>query len=304
MYLSSLISQLLVLLLLMLTGFVCARSGIITPQNRQKLSTLTLSTAAPGTIISSALSGGNSSSTMLSAVALAALFYLAVIPLSRLLLAAVRTPKEERRLDEVMLIYTNVGFVGLPVVQSIYGARGVAVQAMFILVFNLSFFSYGILRMSGGKGLNLKGMINPCTIAAVIALIFGVTGWHLPGPIEKTLSTLGGMNTPMAMMIIGASMAHSDIRGTLKSPRIYRVCALSMLVLPVVVLLLVRLLPIDPMLAGVAVITAALPIASNCGMVSDLYTPGDLTASHGVIISTISCAVTLPLICALAAAML
>ena len=84
----------------------------------------------------------------------------------------------------------------------------------------------------------------------------------------------------------------------------YRVCFLSMFVMPLLILPIVRVLPIDRVLAGVSVLMAAMPIGGNCAMISDVYTPEDMTASHCVMVSTLLSGLSLPLICALIAAVL
>lgn len=297
MNLSAVISQLISLFLMMIIGYAAARAGLITPDFRKKLSAFTLSTAAPCIILSSALesSGGMNVPVTLGT---AALFYVVMIALAKVFVLVMRTPASQRKLDELMLIYTNVGFMGIPVVQSIYGATGVAMVSMFILMFNLTFFSYGIMLISGGTKINLRALINPCIFAALGAMVLSFTGLRLPAVVESTISSVGAINTPMAMMIIGASLAHSDLRAALTNMRLYRVSTVSMLVMPLCVLALSLLLPVEPMLRGVAVCMAAMPIAGNCAMASDMYTPEDMTASHAVIVSTLMSAVTLPLICA------
>ena len=297
MNLSAVISQLISLFLMMIIGYAAARAGLITPDFRKKLSAFTLGTAAPCIILSSALesSGGMNVPVTLGT---AALFYVVMIALAKVFVLVMRTPASQRKLDELMLIYTNVGFMGIPVVQSIYGATGVAMVSMFILMFNLTFFSYGIMLISGGTKINLRALINPCIFAALGAMVLSFTGLRLPAVVESTISSVGAINTPMAMMIIGASLAHSDLRAALANMRLYRVSMVSMLVMPLCVLALSLLLPVEPMLRGVAVCMAAMPIAGNCAMASDMYTPEDMTASHAVIVSTLMSAVTLPLICA------
>lgn len=304
MNLSAVVNQLVSLFLMMLVGYLSARAGVVTPEFRKRLSSFTLTTAAPCIIISSVLESESSSATMLSAVGVAVLFFLLMIVFAAVLVRLVRTKPDERGLDQMMLIFTNVGFMGIPVVQSIYGPGGVARLSMFILVFNIIFFSYGVLLITRGAKFSLKNMLNSCIIAALIGLLFGVTGWHLPAPVEDTLSAIGAMNTPLAMIIIGASVAHSDLRAALTNPRLYRVCLLSMLVMPLLTLLVMLPLPFDRMLVGISVLLAGMPIAGNCGMICDIYRPNDLTASHAVMVSTLMSGVTLPLLCALLAAVL
>ena len=303
MNLQAVISQLIALFLMMLVGYIAARAQLITPEFRQKLSSLTLNTAAPCIIISSVLES-ESGVNMAAALGTGALFFVLMIALAAVLVRILPVPRGQRALDELMLIFTNVGFMGIPVIQSLYGASGVALLSMFILVFNLVFFSYGVLLISGGLRLNLRALANACIFAALLALVFGLTGWHLPAPVETALAAVGSMNTPLAMMIIGASLAHSDLRAALTNPRLYRVCLLRMLVMPLAMLGIMALLPIDATLGGICVVLAAMPVAGNCAMISDLYTPEDMTASHAVILSTLLSAITLPLVCALMLAVL
>lgn len=301
MNLSGVITQLISLFLMMGTGYLAARCRLLSADFRRQFSQLILSVVSPCIIISAVLESDGQSAAMLSALIVAVFFFLLMIVLAALLTRLVRTPKAERGLDQLLLIFTNLGFMGIPVIQSIYGMAGVAMLSIFILIFNLLFFSYGVLLVSTDRRLHLRKLLNPAIVAALLALFFGLTGLHLPAPIESALASVGAANTPMAMMIIGASLAHSDIRAAFSKPRLYRVCALRLVAMPLIVLAIVRLLPIDPMLAGICVIVAAMPIASNCGMLSDVYTPEDMTASHSIIVSTLLCAVTLPLICSLLA---
>lgn len=299
MNLSTVMMQLISLFLMMAAGYLIARVGIMTPEFRARLSSYTLSLAAPCAITSAVLESTSTPATMISAVGVSALYFILMVAFAAILVRLVRTKKEERGWDQMMLIFTNVGFMGIPVINALYGTDGVAQLSMFILMFNIVFFSYGMLLISSGEKINFKAMINPCIIAALLGLFFGVTGLRLPAVITGTLSSLGAMNTPLAMTIIGASVAHSDVRAALTNRRLYRVCSLRMIVLPLLMLLVMLPLPIDPMLKGISVLLASMPIAGNCGMIADLYAPGDMTASHAIIVSTLLSAATLPVICML-----
>lgn len=295
MNVSGIISQMISLFLMMLAGFLSARAGLISPEFRRKLSALVLNTACPCIIISSVLQSSGTPGDMMNALWVAILFFAIMIAMAALLVRIVPTPKEERSLDQMMLVFTNLAFMGIPVVQSLYGADGVAMLSMFILLFNFLVFSYGVLLISGQGGIHLKSLANTGVASALIALFFGLTGLHLPAPVESALASIGAVNTPMAMMIIGASLAHSDIRAAFTKVRLYRVSAVRLIVMPLLMLLIMRLLPIDGMLAGICVLVAAMPIAGNCGMLSDIHLPQDMTAAHAIIVSTLLSGVTLPL---------
>lgn len=301
MNLSAVISQLISLFLMIGAGYLSARAGLISPELRPRLSALVLSVTCPCVIISSVLSSSGGGADMPRALLTAIVFFAAMIAMAALLTRLARTPAQESRLDQMMLVLTNLIFMGIPVVQSLYGASGVAMLSMFILVFNFLVYTYGVLMLCKGARLRPRDLLNPGVISALAALLLGLTRLRLPGPVESALSSVGSVTTPLAMMIIGASLAHSDIRAAFTKVRLYRVSLLRLIVMPLCVLAIVRLLPIDTALAGICVVVAAMPIAGNCGMLADVYTPGDMTAAHAIIVSTLLCAATLPLILAVMA---
>ena len=122
-------------------------------------------------------------------------------------------------LIHILLVFTNLAFMGIPIIQAFYGAQGVAMLSMFLLVFNFLVFTYGVMLVSGNGSINLRQLVNPGVVSALIALLFGLTGWRLPSPVESALSSIGSINTPMAMMVIGSSLAHSDIRAAFSNPQ-------------------------------------------------------------------------------------
>ena len=299
MAVSGIIFQMITLFIMMFAGYLAARAGLISPSFRRGLSSLVLSTAFPCCIVSSVLQSGGAPGDMVVALGVSVAFFALLIALAAVLVCIVPTPKPERSLDQLMLVFTNLAFMGIPIIQVFYGAQGVAMLSMFLLVFNFLVFTYGVMLVSGNGSINLRQLVNPGVVSALIALLFGLTGWgRLPSPVESALSSIGSINTPMAMMIIGSSLAHSDIRAAFSTPRLYRVSLLRLIVMPLVFIGLALVVPINRMLAGICVIVAAMPIAGNCSMLSDIYTPEDMTASHATIVSTLLSGVTLPLLVA------
>ena len=296
MAVSGIIFQMISLFVMIFAGYASARAGLITPDFRRGLSSLVLSTAFPCCIVSAVLQSGGAPSDMIVALGVSVAFFALMIALAAVLVCVVPTPKEERNLDQLLLVFTNLAFMGIPIIQALYGVEGVAMLSMFLLVFNFLVFTYGVMLLDGNGGINLKQLVNPGVISALIALLFGLTGWRLPSPVESALASIGSINTPMAMMIIGASLAHSDIRAAFTNPRLYRVAFLRLIVMPLVFIGLALIVPINRMLAGLCVIVAAMPIAGNCSMLSDIYTPEDMTSSHATIVSTLISGVTLPLL--------
>ncbi len=295
MAVSGIIFQMITLFIMMFAGYLAARAGLISPSFRRGLSSLVLSTAFPCCIVSSVLQSGGAPGDMVVALGVSVAFFALLIALAAVLVCIVPTPKPERSLDQLMLVFTNLAFMGIPIIQAFYGAQGVAMLSMFLLVFNFLVFTYGVMLVSGNGSINLRQLVNPGVVSALIALLFGLTGWRLPSPVESALSSIGSINTPMAMMVIGVLMEPMD---AFSNPRLYRVSLLRLIVMPLVFIGLALVVPINRMLAGICVIVAAMPIAGNCSMLSDIYTPEDMTASHATIVSTLLSGVTLPLLVA------
>lgn len=299
MAVSGIIFQMITLFIMMFAGYLAARAGLISPSFRRGLSSLVLSTAFPCCIVSSVLQSGGRARRH------------------------GRRPGRKRRVlraddcagrrARVHRAHAQTGAQSGPADGSCLptsrswafrsfrrstGAQGVAMLSMFLLVFNFLVFTYGVMLVSGNGSINLRQLVNPGVVSALIALLFGLTGWRLPSPVESALSSIGSINTPMAMMVIGSSLAHSDIRAAFSNPRLvsrepaapdrhaaglYRPRARR---------------SDQPHACGICVIVAAMPIAGNCSMLSDIYTPEDMTASHATIVSTLLSGVTLPLLVA------
>ena len=78
------------------------------------------------------------------------------LALAAVLVRIVPTPKEERNLDQLLLVFTNLAFMGIPIIQALYGVEGVAMLSMFLLVFNFLVFTYGVMLLDGSGDINLR----------------------------------------------------------------------------------------------------------------------------------------------------
>ena len=160
MAIMNVLSQMISLFMMMFVGFLAAKVGLIEPDFRRKLSSLVLNTACPCIIVSSVLKSGGAPSAMVATLGMSIVFYAVMIVLAFLLVHIVPTPPAERRLDQLMFVCTNLIFMGIPIIQSFYGAEGVSLLSMFILLFNFLVFTYGVV-MVGGSDIKLKQLCNP-----------------------------------------------------------------------------------------------------------------------------------------------
>ena len=134
-----------------------------------------------------------------------------------------------------MTIFSNIGFMGYPVIQSIFGDEALFFASICNLVFNLVCYSYGVYLISGSGKLSFdfKQLINPGIIFSIIAVIIYLTKYQMPQIIGETSDLIGSITTPLAMMIIGSSLAEIPIKEVLNDIRIYPYTIIKQILMPI-----------------------------------------------------------------------
>lgn len=208
-----------------------------------------------------------------------------------------RDKKEDLINERMAVIYTNCGFLAIPLVNKIYGYDGVFYLTAYITVFNFLIWSHGVLyiRGSGDKKDLLKAVVSPAGFAIILGIIFYVAGIILPDIIISPLESIANMNTPVAMFIAGVCIAQTDIRKTFFKPRIYLVSLLKLLVLPVVFILIFKPFLGDGIVMGVLTIATASPTATMCMIFAVKYNKNSCYASELFTITTLLSLITIPL---------
>ena len=117
-------------------------------------------------------------------------------------------PKAERKFYQLMTIFSNVGFIGYPVVNAVIGPEGMAFAALFNLGFNLLIFTYGIVLLRQGQAsVNWKTFLNAGTLSGVLAIVLLLTKLTVPTPVVSCLSYMGNAMTFFASAIISGILA-------------------------------------------------------------------------------------------------
>ena len=128
---------------------------------------------------------------------------------------------------------------------------------------------------------NLRyGVLSPMVVATLTAMVLFFVQFRIPGPLLDAMNYIADMNTPLAMMVAGFSVAHSDLRRVCTNLKIYRVAVLKLLVIPLAVLLVLSFLPLDPTVAYTTLIATACPTATTITMMSILFNKNSAYASE------------------------
>ena len=221
-------------------------------------------------------------------------------------LAARGGSDNSRRTLRFALIFSNAGFMGIPLEQAVLGTEGVFYGAVYVAVFNVICWSYGVVLMSGsGKAVTLRGIAtNPGLLGIAAALPLFFFSVRLPEVVGVPVKMLADINTPLAMIVIGYYLAEADFSAVLRSGRAWAVTCMRLVAIPALTLaalwLAVRCVPMPPKMVEAMVVAASAPVAALTTVLSVKYSR-DVPLSVGLVaFSTLLSVVTMPPIVALA----
>ena len=290
--------------LLMAVGFLCGKLGLIDRELNRKASELLLLVVSPCLIFSSyqveydaALLGN-----LLLAFGLSVGSFAVQLLCAHLLLPRTR---RDAAVEQLSVVYPNCMFLGIPLIEALYGAEGVLYLTAYITCFNVLIWTHGVIVMDGrfDRRQLLKKLCSPALIAIAAGLVLFLLRVRLPGWILGPVRSISGMNTPLAMLIAGATISQTPLRSCVRERRLYRVLAIRMLLVPALLLAAFWALPVPVMPRMAVFLAAACPTASYCTMFALRYGHDSGYAARIFALTTLSAAVCLPLM-ALAAGLL
>lgn len=293
-------SSIFTLFILIGVGFIAYRVGYLSRSGASGLSSLLVNVSIPCLILESMqvpLSSG-----LIHSMKILLLIEIVVYAVS--FTVAVLVPYFfkgslfETGVMRFMLIFSNLGFMGYPVAYAMFGEESVFYVTLINLPFGFLVFTIGVflLRPDLASHPDVKRIITPGLIASFIGLFLLGTGLTIPSPLNESISLLGDITTPLAMIVIGTFLAPLPVYDMISDIRIWAISGFRLLVIPIIVLLIIRFFTSDPLLIGVSVLLAAMPVAANTVLLSEEYGVNAELASKGVFISTLLSLVTIPVI--------
>lgn len=297
-----LLQQMLALFIMMLVGFLCARADVLDSKTTKKISWLVINVGNPGLILSSGMNNEERIplSNLLIIFALAAAIYGALILFSVFLPRIIFARKENYGIFRSMMVFSNMGFMGLPLLDAIYGGESLLYATIFLLVFNILIYTYGITTIKDGKegysGFHIKDIFNAGVIASILAIIIYFSGIPMPSFIKTTASSFSGITAPLSMLVIGASFTEFKLKELFTNVRLILFSILKLIIIPIAGLFAIKHFVKDPMMLGVCLVVLATPVASMVAMLAKEYDSNYTLASKGVALTTILSVITMPIV--------
>lgn len=302
---SIVLEKILFIGVLVAVGFLCGKLRVIDHQTNLRLTDVLLLIVVPSTILSSyqITFTPELANNLLIALGLAAVSHALQLVCAYVL---IRKGRPNTEVERISTVYSNCGFMGIPLIHALYGAEGVLYLTAYLTCFNLLLFTHGVVMMSGQTDwkLMLKQLCSPALIATFVGVLIFLLRIRLPEVLVEAVGSLGSMNTPLAMLIAGASIAESDLKACFCNRRIYWILAIKMLIIPAVVMLAMFRLPVDPTVLYVIVIAASCPTAAIGTMFANRYGKNGGYAAQIFTLTTLVSLVTIPLVALAFGAML
>ncbi len=292
------LNQTLIMLILIIVGIICKKTKIITDDGNKELSKLVLTVVNPIVILMAYQTDYKPQlvKNLLIAFGLSILSYIILIVAAYLLIP--QKDGRETQIERFSAIYSNCGFMGIPLVNALFGSEGIFYLTAFLTVFNLVVWTHGIILISGERNLKniVKVFYSPVIISIVLGIIMFFAQIRLPDIITDSLNFISNLNTPLAMIVSGVTIADTKIPKLLIKPGIYYVSFLKLILLPLILIAVFSLFNVNEQVRITVLVAASAPAAAMCTLQCIRYEKNSLYASEIFAASTILSVVTLPII--------
>ena len=312
-YFPSLLTIMVTLFFLLIVGYLARKLNIIDSSASKHLSRLIISIGQPMMIIS-ALNKVEFTKENLAIAWQVTLISFAMHTLLSLLaffLCKIYKKKNEAKIFEFGLVFANCGFIGFPIMDSILGdGIGSFMGAFYVISFHLFIWTWGLLILGRGReDIKLtpkKILFNygtvPCTIGVLIFFLkplIPVPTWLAPvwfdGALGRFMEYLGGLCTPISVLITGSLLATVSLKKTVRNPRLYAHSFFKLLLLPMIACVLAKLCGLSDVYILLCTAMAAMPGAATITMLAELYDIEPGLASETVGVTSLLATGTLPL---------
>ncbi|MBQ6787129.1 MAG: AEC family transporter [Lachnospiraceae bacterium] len=301
-----LLQQMMVLFIIMMIGYLCRRIGLFGAEASKLLSGIVVNVANPALILSSSI---NKESTIQGkelalTMGLAISFYVVLLVLAEIIPRLLRVEERDYGVYKVMTVFSNIGFMGFPLLTAMYGNESLLYASLFLIPYNVLIYTYGVGALckteetvkEGKKAIPWKKIFNIGVIACIISVILYLTRLRVPQVIEDVTDTLGNLTAPLSMMVIGDAMSQMKIKELLKDKKLMIFTGIKILVIPIIGLFLVKQLGLNPMLTGVCLVMLSTPVGSMTAMLAQQYDGNYELASKGVALTTLLSVITMPIV--------
>ena len=293
--------EMLVILAAIAAGFAANRLGYLGGETDQRISKLLLNITMPAMIVAAVITGEElpEIGTILSILEVSVVFYLLAFAFVLLVPRFLPGTPGQKGVWRYALAFPNVGFIGYPVAVALFGEGALFYAAILALPFNLLSFSLGPLLLAGAARFRWKQLFAPCIVASVLGLVLALTRLRPPALVGEILDFTGGITVPLSLLVVGSLLAGMPAGQVFRSPRLWVLTAIRLLVLPATLCLILHPMELEPLVLGIAVTQMAMPVAVNGTLLSMEYGGDTECMAQITFLTTVCSIVTIPIVAVL-----
>ena len=266
----------LTLFAIVVVGYIAGKLGYMGGTFDKKLSKVVIDITCPALILSSAMTGELPDRRyILPLLGISVLTYVLLTGVALLLPRLLTKKKDDEGVIGFAMMFGNVGFMGYPIVASIFGHEAVFYAAVLNVVNTFTVFTIGTMLVVGKnqstveeKEMSRKKMLRkvlystPMLSAYLTMLIVALEIKDIPEFISQPLTMIGNITVPAALLIIGSSMSQLPLRALLGNSTIYTTTLMRLAILPIGIHYLMTLLGFSSFVVGINTVVIAMPVAT------------------------------------------
>ena len=299
---SVLINTAITMLILMGVGFGAAKFKVIDETASKRLSSLIVNVGQPFLMISSLVDSEFSVENLKTGafvIVIAAAVHLTAIIISKVVTLGFKDIKE-KQITRYAMVFSNNAFFGFPILRAVFGATGVFWGSFYCVVFNVLCWTWGIFILSrANKDIKTSPknlFLNIGIISVIIGLVIYVSRIDIPDAVSSALGYVGGLCTPISMLLVGAAISRMSPKMLFTSKGAYLTCLIKLIVLPLIVGGAAKLIGLSHDMILFSAIMAGMPTASMTEAFAEKYDVVPGYASLCVGMSALFSIGTVPLI--------
>lgn len=297
------VSQMTILFLILALGYFIFKIKLVDDNFTKKFSALVIKVTMPAMVLSSVLdlTERQSLQDVLTALGVSVALFAVVMPIVGFFLAKLfRVKRNSTGLYIFMATFSNVGFMGFPVISALAGEVGLFYAAINNLVFNITVFTLGVWLVNRDKGgentsFDVKLLLSPGVIVSLFAIVIYFTDIKLPVLLCDTIRSVGSITSPSAMLIIGCTLAKMDIKTVFSDWRLYPWTLIKQIVIPILLWIPLSMIIKNETLLMVIFILFSMPVANNAVLFANTYDGDAELAARSVFLTTLFSLLTVPI---------
>lgn len=289
-----------VLFIIVVLGYVLCKLGYMGDKFDQKLSAIVIDITCPALILSSVMGDVLPDRTLiLPLLGVGFLTYFILLVFGFFVPRLITKNHDDQGMIGFALMFANVGFIGYPIVSSIFGPKAIFYAALLNMPNTFFIFTAGVMLVKGEysiRQLNTKVLFSPAMIAAFAAALIVALNLHTPDLIARPITMVGNITVPAALMVIGSSMARLPLKQIIGSWKVYVSSAVRLVVVPVSLYFLFRVCGVSDAINDINTVVIAMPVASFGTMFCMKYGRNPALMTEITFITTVASILTIPLI--------